>query len=571
MSSCSSGNACGEQRSEPHAFRVAEKHYKAYRQGGKKGGFKHTDFTHVVDFSNLESNSVASRAQIVDTGRQCRGKPIHSLAGHEGFLFVPGALGAEEQLAWLQRAAGEYLINNPSNLSEAPHKNGVVAPVDPHSEEGLARLRWVTLGYHFQWTEKKYDPARRGVFPAELTALVEEVSSGTGLPGVTGECGIVNYFHEDSVMCGHVDHSEDDLTKPIVSFSVGQTAVFLLGGETHDVAPTALYIRSGDLLLMGGSSRRCVHGVPRIVAGTMPEPLKEGMRAQAGLPEAVTRFFLEARVNFNVRQHRAHHASVAAVSAAVGACSEARVGAGSGRGMAEAPDVPAVPVQGIIFDLDGTLIDYEGASHIALGDPLAKRGKALSWDLHSTIVGTKYQDWSRNLIAATGLDGVLTPGEYCEEYDSVMAGLYSSIPAWEGTAALLTAFKEAGFPLAIATSSPRHSFDIKMKHHPAILEVMDVVVTGDEVTCGKPSPDIFLEAARRLGCDPTQCVVFEDSPFGVQGAHAAGCYSVALPDPRMPMNAGRFEALAPNWTCERGIGQFDLTLLTLAPRNRPGE
>lgn len=62
---------------------------------------------------------------------------------------------------------------------------------------------------------------------------------------------------------------------------------------------------------------------------------------------------------------------------------------------------------------------------------------------------------------------------------------------------------------------------------------------------------------RRLGCDPRHCVVFEDSPAGIQGAHAAGCYAVALPDARMSGNSERFVELEPRWLLEQGIGSFD--------------
>ena len=114
-----------------------------------------------------------------------------------------------------------------------------------------------------------------------------------------------------------------------------------------------------------------------------------------------------------------------------------------------------VSVQGVIFDLDGTLIDYEGASHEALSDPLVKRGKTLSWELHSTIVGTKYEDWSKNIIASVGLEDSFTTAEYIAEYDEKMQELYATIPAWSGTLPLLKHLKQRGFPLAIATSSPR--------------------------------------------------------------------------------------------------------------------
>jgi len=97
---------------------------------------------------------------------------------------------------------------------------------------------------------------------------------------------------------------------------------------------------------------------------------------------------------------------------------------------------------------------------------------------------------------------------------------------------------------------------------------MDAVVCGDEVARGKPSPDIFLEAARRLGCDPVRCVVFEDAPLGVAGAHAAGCAAVALPDARFPANADRLAALAPRWLLPGGIGTFEPGDIALELRPR---
>jgi len=135
--------------------------------------------------------------------------------------------------------------------------------------------------------------------------------------------------------------------------------------------------------------------------------------------------------------------------------------------------VAPVPIQGVIFDLDGTLIDYEGASHVALSRPLERRGKEFTWELHARIVGTKPEDWSRSVLAAVGLeaggDAGFTPEAYAAEYFEEVHALYAAIPAWPGTLVLLRELKARGFPLAIATSSPRASFDLKMAHHPEIL------------------------------------------------------------------------------------------------------
>ena len=229
-----------------------------------------------------------------------------------------------------------------------------------------------------------------------------------------------------------------------------------------------------------------------------------------------------------------------------------------------------VAIEGIIFDLDGTLIDYEGASHVALEIPLKRRGRELPWELHAQIVGTKPEDWSRNILSALSLLDEFTPEQYIAEYFEEVGRLYATVPAWPGTLELLKTLRDKGFPLAIATSSPRSSFEKKMVHHPEILACMAAVVTGDEVMCGKPAPDIFLEAARRLGCDPSRCIVFEDSPAGIAGAHSAGCMAVALPDARMVNNLPRFAELKPRWILYDGIGTFDAGVIgRLPPSCRP--
>ena len=76
-------------------------------------------------------------------------------------------------------------------------------------------------------------------------------------------------------MGGHVDDAEDDMTRPIVSCSFGSSAIFLIGGRTVDTEPWAMWVRSGDVVLMGGESRYCVHGIPRVMDDTTPTFLKK--------------------------------------------------------------------------------------------------------------------------------------------------------------------------------------------------------------------------------------------------------------------------------------------------------
>jgi beta-phosphoglucomutase-like phosphatase (HAD superfamily) len=88
--------------------------------------------------------------------------------------------------------------------------------------------------------------------------------------------------------------------------------------------------------------------------------------------------------------------------------------------------------------------------------------------------------------------------------------------------------------MAIATSSQMAAVESKRIRHEDMFSAMSVIVTGDDpaVRSGKPAPDIFLEAASRMGVDPKNCLVFEDSMTGVMSGKAAGCQVVAVPDSR---------------------------------------
>lgn len=94
--------------------------------------------------------------------------------------------------------------------------------------------------------------------------------------------------------------------------------------------------------------------------------------------------------------------------------------------------------------------------------------------------------------------------------------------------------KTTGLPMAIATSSRLAGVQKKRKRHDRIFQHMQAIVAGDDsaVQNGKPAPDIYLEAARRLNLDPKECLVFEDALSGVRAGKAAGCFVVAIPDKR---------------------------------------
>jgi len=108
------------------------------------------------------------------------------------------------------------------------------------------------------------------------------------------------------------------------------------------------------------------------------------------------------------------------------------------------------------------------------------------------------------------------------------------VRACPGAAEAIASFQRRGIPTAIATSSYADSVQKKRRGYPSIFAGM-TIVTGDDpkVLNGKPAPDIYLEAARRLGVPPEECLAFEDSLLGARAAKAAGCALVVIPDERI--------------------------------------
>ncbi|MGH0131504.1 UNVERIFIED_CONTAM: hypothetical protein FKN15_060133 [Acipenser sinensis] len=130
----------------------------------------------------------------------------------------------------------------------------------------LEKLRWVTNGYHYNWDTKTYSADHYTPFPSDLNVLSEGVAAACGFQNFKAEAGILNYYHFDSSLGIHVDESELDHSRPLLSFSFGQSAVFLLGGLRREDPATPMFMHSGDIMVMSGSSRLLYHAVPRIVS-----------------------------------------------------------------------------------------------------------------------------------------------------------------------------------------------------------------------------------------------------------------------------------------------------------------
>jgi len=137
-------------------------------------------------------------------------------------------------------------------------------------------LRWATLGYHHDWDTKVYSEAHRSPLPPELASLCAFFTRQLTLHFVDiartfmAEAAIVNYYPAGATLSPHTDHSEHNKGAPLLSISFGQPCVFLIGGPSKATAPSAILLRSGDLLVMGGGARLCYHAVP-LVGGVLDE------------------------------------------------------------------------------------------------------------------------------------------------------------------------------------------------------------------------------------------------------------------------------------------------------------
>lgn len=207
----------------------------------------------------------------------------------------------------------------------------------------------------------------------------------------------------------------------------------------------------------------------------------------------------------------------------------------------------------MVFDLDGTLLDFETASHEALnaaaievtrtvlGSKRQRRLKGVAdkepvtWALHGSILGTRADHWAPMLLSALGLNDKVDYKIYARDVEARIAGAYEQMTLMPGAMEVIDAIRRdvPNVRLAIATSSSRRGFELKMAYHADLLAKFDAVVTGDEVERGKPAPDIFLEALRRIGVPASRAVAFEDAPAGCASAKSAGMYVVAVPDARM--------------------------------------
>ena len=188
-------------------------------------------------------------------------------------------------------------------------------------------------------------------------------------------------------------------------------------------------------------------------------------------------------------------------------------------------------VTAVVFDLDGVLVDSEQLWDRARRELVEERGGVWREDATRAMMGMSSREWSRYLHDELQVD--LEPAEISAAVVAKLEQLYrEQLPLLPGARAAVLALAQR-WPLGLASSANREVIDLVLE----LAELEDsfaATVSSEEVPRGKPAPDVYLEAARRLGVAPTDCAAVEDSTNGLRAAAAAGMRIIALPNRAFP-------------------------------------
>jgi len=184
--------------------------------------------------------------------------------------------------------------------------------------------------------------------------------------------------------------------------------------------------------------------------------------------------------------------------------------------------------EAVIFDMDGVLIDSEPI-HVEIEKLLFdKLGIDVSDTDHRSYMGASNEFMYSDLRSRFNLSESVTELiESDELFRSDYFHRLDTIPANDGLISLLGQIKAAGLKLAVATSSSPEIADLLLNKC-GIASFFDAIVTTSEAGKSKPSPDVYLLAAQKIGVSPEDCIVFEDSPNGLSAAKSAGMFCVVI-------------------------------------------
>jgi HAD superfamily hydrolase (TIGR01509 family) len=195
-------------------------------------------------------------------------------------------------------------------------------------------------------------------------------------------------------------------------------------------------------------------------------------------------------------------------------------------------------IDAVVFDLDGVIVDSEQVWDDVRVQLVHEAGLPFPPEATREMMGMSSPEWSRYLVERIGLPG--TPEQANTAVVERMLERYANGPPFIPGA--VDAVKRIGdrWPVAIASSSNRELIEVVLDAA-GLDRLVRVVVSSEEVARGKPAPDVYLEAIRRLRVEPRRAAAVEDSHNGIRSAHVAGLRVIAIPNPHFPPDP---EALA---------------------------
>lgn len=190
-------------------------------------------------------------------------------------------------------------------------------------------------------------------------------------------------------------------------------------------------------------------------------------------------------------------------------------------------------VSHVIFDMDGLLLDTEHIYEAAVRDIAKSYNKEYPHDVRMKVMGTTEQMTIKIVVEELKLP--LSEEEFQNKFNEICRQRFYKLDLLKGADRLIQHLHQNKVPFCLATSSSQEMAEVKMGSHQGLFELFSHKVMGStdpEVKHGKPSPDIFLIAAKRFKTkpDPSECLVFEDAPNGVKAAVSAGMQCVMVPD-----------------------------------------
>lgn len=186
-------------------------------------------------------------------------------------------------------------------------------------------------------------------------------------------------------------------------------------------------------------------------------------------------------------------------------------------------------IEAVILDMDGILIDSERHWQLTERALFADLGIDLTDNLLVETRGLRTEEMVAHWSSRFSIDGK-DPKALMKDYDQRMVEtMKKEVSLMEGARELILMFREMALPVALATCSTHDHIDAVMEKH-GLRSSFDLLVSAAVGMPGKPHPEVFLQTASMLNVDPTQCLVFEDSFYGVVAAKAARMKVVAMPD-----------------------------------------